>query len=153
MKNSMSKFATSILSMSLLGITMMPESATANTTNLTVTVNGLRNQNGQICLSLFSQSEGFPGKSDRAVATQCIAANAASHSAIFQNLNPGQYAVALFHDVNEDSKLNTGIFGIPKEGFGFSQNPRIGTNAPRFEDTAFLLTPQNTQIQIQLKYF
>jgi len=35
----------------------------------------------------------------------------------------------------------------------FSQNPQIGTRAPRFEDAAFLLTGQNTQIQVQLKYF
>ena len=131
----------------------MSESATASNSNLTVMINGLRNQKGRICLSLFSRSEGFPSKSDRAVASQCIRSNEASRGATFENLNPGSYAIAVFHDANADGKLNTGFLGIPKEGFGFSRNPRIGIGAPRFADAALRLTSQNTQVQIQLKYF
>jgi uncharacterized protein (DUF2141 family) len=60
--------------------------------------------------------------------------------------------IAVIHDSNNDGKLNTGFLGIPKEGFGFSQNPRIGTRAPRFRDTAFLISGESTKIQIALKY-
>lgn len=132
---------------------MMSSNANASSSSLTVAIDGLRNQNGQVCLSLFSQSEGFPDQIGRAVSVQCIQANEASSSITFENLNPGQYAVALFHDANMDGKLNTGFLGIPREGFGFSRNPQIGTRAPRFEDAALLLTSQSTSIQIQLNYF
>lgn len=64
----------------------------------------------------------------------------------------GRYAVAVIHDANEDGKLNSGFLGIPKEGFGFSRNPKIRTSAPDFEDTAILLADQSTSIQILLKY-
>ncbi len=131
----------------------MSEGAVASTSKIAIEIKGLRNQKGQICLSLFSQPEGFPGNGDRAVATQCIQASDIARAITFENLAPGSYAVSLFHDANSDGKLNTGFLGIPKEGFGFSQNPRIGTSAPRFRDAAFLLTNQGTKIQIQMKYF
>ncbi len=132
---------------------MMSPNANASSGSLTVAINGLKNQKGQICLSLFSQSEGFPGKSDRAVAVQCVQTSEASLGVTFKNLNPGNYAVALFHDVNADGKLNTGLFGIPKEGFGFSRNPRVRTRAPRFDEAALALSSANNNIQIRLKYF
>ncbi len=68
-------------------------------------------------------------------------------------MKAGNYAVAVFHDQNNDRILNNNVFGIPKEGFGFSRNPEIRTGAPKFSEAAFLVAGPNTNIQIQLKYF
>lgn len=119
---------------------------------LTVEINGLRNQKGIVCLSLFSGEQGFPNESDRAIASRSVEAKEASVSAIFDQLSPGEYAVAVIHDDNGDGKLNTGIFGIPKEGFGFSRNPKIGMSAPKFEETAVSVSGNDTKIQIDMKY-
>ncbi len=131
----------------------MSNSASASSSHLTVMINGLRDQKGQVCLSLFSQAQGFPSRGDQAIESRCVRANEAALGVTFKNLSPGRYAVAAFHDENSDAKLNTGFLGIPKEEFGFSRNPRIGIGAPRFEAAEFLLTSQETKIQIQLKYF
>jgi uncharacterized protein (DUF2141 family) len=122
----------------------------ASLSKLTIEISGLRNQNGTLCLSLFASDQGFPNQADLAIASRCIQAEEAS--ATFDQLAPGRYAVAVIHDSNNDGKLNTGFLGIPKEGFGFSQNPKIGTRAPRFRDTAFLISGESTKIQIALKY-
>lgn len=119
---------------------------------LTVEINGLRNQKGMVCLSLFSGGQGFPNESDRAIASRFVEAKEASVSAIFDQLSPGEYAVAVIHDDNGDGKMNTGIFGIPKEGFGFSRNPKIGMSAPKFEETAVQVSGDDTKIQIDMKY-
>lgn len=119
---------------------------------LTVEINGLRNQKGMVCLSLFSGEQGFPNESDRAIASRFVEAKEDSVLAIFDQLSPGEYAVAVIHDDNEDGKLNTGIFGIPKEGFGFSRNPKIGMRAPKFEETAVQVSGDDTKIQIDMKY-
>jgi len=118
---------------------------------LTVEIHGLRNQKGNLRLSLFSNEQGFPNRSDRAVAYRCVEAKGTSVSVTFDQLPPGRYAVAVIHDANNDGKLNTGFLGIPKEGFGFSRNPRIGIGAPSFHDTAFSLTGEST-IEIKLNY-
>ncbi|WP_446867058.1 DUF2141 domain-containing protein [Phormidesmis sp. 146-12] len=120
---------------------------------LTVTVDGLRNQKGIVCLSLFAKDQGFPNGVDRALDSRCVSAKTAAPSVTFNNLNAGNYAVAVIHDVNEDGKLNTGLFGIPKEGFGFSRNPKILTSAPSFKETAIALVNQKTNIKVQLRYF
>lgn len=120
--------------------------------SLTVTVSGMRNQKGQVCLSLFSNSEGFPSSSDRALESSCVSAEKTPLAVTFSNLSVGSYAVAVIHDENQDGILNSGFLGIPKEGFGFSRNPTIRTGPPSFRDAAILVAGQNTQIQIQLKY-
>ncbi|MBD2079867.1 DUF2141 domain-containing protein [Leptolyngbya sp. FACHB-17] len=131
---------------------MSPSTNTIANGCLTVEVNGLRNQKGIVCFSLFSGEQGFPNESDRAIASRFVEAKEASVSVIFDQLSPGEYAVAVIHDDNGDGKLNTGIFGIPKEGFGFSRNPKIGMSAPKFEETAVQVSGDGTKIQIDMNY-
>jgi uncharacterized protein (DUF2141 family) len=121
--------------------------------NLSIRVDGLKNQKGQICLSIFSSSQGFPGNSKRALKAQCLKVTETPQTVTFPNLKAGNYAVAIFHDANGDNNLNSNVLGIPTEGFGFSQNPRIRTGAPKFGDSAVLVAGSSTNIQIQLQYF
>jgi uncharacterized protein (DUF2141 family) len=120
--------------------------------NLTVMVDGLRNKTGQVCASVFAQSTGFPGQRDRAVAAKCIRSTNLTQGFKFDNLKPGSYAVALFHDANADGKLNTGLFGIPSEGMGCSRNPRGLTGAPRFQDAVIMVVGSDNTIQVELNY-
>ncbi len=143
-----------IFPLTILGALMMFSTTDAIAANpqISVTIANLRNQKGSICLTLFNDAQGFPNQSDRAVASRCIKAEDATSGIIFDNLAPGDYAIAVIHDENKDGKLNTGLFGIPREGFGFSRNPKVGMGAPSFKNTAFPLSGPSTPIQIDLKY-
>jgi uncharacterized protein (DUF2141 family) len=153
MTNGMKIQLLSTLLLCMLGeLLMSTMTIAASNSRLVVAVNGLKNQKGVVCFSLFASEQGFPNRSDQAIASSCIPAQEASISTTFDQLAPGRYAVAVIHDANADGKLNTGFLGIPKEGFGFSRNPRIGTGAPSFNSSAVLVSGQNTQIQIDLKY-
>jgi uncharacterized protein (DUF2141 family) len=120
--------------------------------NLTVAVNGLKNQKGQVCLTVFSSSRGFPFSSDRAVAVQCVKPVGNRSTATFRNLKAGSYAVAVIHDINNDKVVNTNGIGIPTEGFGFSRNPRILTGPPKFGDSSVLVAGADTEIEVKLQY-
>ncbi|MBW4453582.1 MAG: DUF2141 domain-containing protein [Nostoc indistinguendum CM1-VF10] len=120
---------------------------------LTVEIDGLKSKNGQVCVSIFASSEGFPGDRDRGLQKQCTKITDTPLPITFENLKAGSYAVAVFHDQNNDGTLNSNVFGIPSEGFGFSSNPEIRTRAPKFSEAAFLVAGPDTNIQIQLKYF
>lgn len=63
---------------------------------------------------------------------------------IFQNVPPGKYAVRLFHDENNNQQLDTGIFGIPKESWGCSNNVQAVMGPPRFEEMLFALQSNKT---------
>src|SRR5574343_388742 len=82
---------------------------------LTVGIEQLRNNNGKLLLELNTDKEevikGFAGT---------IAEN--KSVVVINDLKPGKYSFKYFHDENNDEKLNTNFMGIPKEGYGFSNN-------------------------------
>lgn len=151
---SISRFSISWSSLALFGTLMICPPVRANSVStVSVAVDGLKNQRGQVCLSLYANAQGFPAQGQAAARAQCIKASTKPVSIAFRNLKPGNYAIALFHDANGNGKLDTNNFGIPKEGFGFSRNPRILMGAPKFSDAAFGVKGGNTNIQIRMKYF
>ena len=123
-------------------------------THLAVEISGLNEPQGQVCLNLFNSSSGFPGNRDEAVETVCLeTAEDAPLVAMFENLNPGSYAVSVFHDANGDNEFNRNFVGMPAEGFGFSRNPEARTGPPEFGDAVFLVAGSETRIEVQLSYF
>ncbi|TVQ67504.1 MAG: DUF2141 domain-containing protein [Balneolaceae bacterium] len=70
----------------------------------------------------------------------------------FDSLAPGPRAVRLFHDENSNDTLDTNFFGIPSEGYGFSNNPRSRFGEPSFKDRLFELRTDTT-IHVTLTYW
>ena len=121
-------------------------------TTLTVEVTGMRSTKGQVFYSLFSGPEGFPDKGEKAIGSgACTIADDKTAHFTIPKLAPGVYAVTLFHDENSNGKLDTKAFGIPKEGFGFSRDPKIRMGPPRFKDTAFALTGAGPERTMTIK--
>lgn len=65
-------------------------------------------------------------------------------------LAPGTYALSVIHDENSNGRLDR-MMMIPREGFGFSRNPRIRMGPPRYEDVRFEITGQTRQTVV-MKY-
>jgi uncharacterized protein (DUF2141 family) len=118
--------------------------------NLTVQIDGLKNPSGQVCLSVFGSSQGFPDRSDRAVKSRCVKITDIPLTVTFEDLPAGSYAIAAFHDSTSSGQLRRGALGIPVEEFGFSGNPAILTGPPSFQDAAVLVVGRTTKVQIQL---
>ncbi|MBD2770737.1 DUF2141 domain-containing protein [Iningainema tapete] len=123
------------------------------TPTLTVVVDGISHKQGQICLRVFSNEQGFPLGNRGEVKSGCTQIKGNSVTKQFYGLKPGTYAVAVVDDQNGDNKLNTDFFGIPKEGFGISNNPTVSiqTGTPKFRTASFSLV-KNATIKIQMKY-
>ncbi|MEB3220307.1 MAG: DUF2141 domain-containing protein [Nostocales cyanobacterium 94392] len=120
---------------------------------LTVTINGIQNQQGQICLRIYDNENGFPLGDNSGVKNQCTKIIGNSLKQEFTGLKKGTYAVAVIDDQNHDTKLDRDFLGIPEEGFGISNNPRVSikTGTPKFEQSSFSLI-QNQTIDIVMKY-
>ncbi|HET7898430.1 MAG TPA: DUF2141 domain-containing protein, partial [Flavisolibacter sp.] len=74
-------------------------------------------------------------------------------NALFEDVPPGNYAVAVIHDANKNDRFDTNILGIPTEGYGASKNKLPFAAAPRFEENQFAVAPSgNTSIAIRLRY-
>jgi uncharacterized protein (DUF2141 family) len=128
-----------------------PNATTVAPGKLIVTVEGIQQVKGQVCFSLFASAQGFPSKADNALQSRCVDVTGNTVTMAFDKLQPGNYAVAAFHDVNKDGVLNQNGLGIPSERFGFSNNPRIFAGPPKFSSAAVLLAGQETNINIRLR--
>jgi uncharacterized protein (DUF2141 family) len=137
----------------LLTISFTEIAQAESTTSLTVVVNGIRNQTGEICLRVYNSEKGFPDNAKSEVKSGCTKITGNSIKQVFSGLKSGNYAVAVVDDQNGDHKLNKDFFGIPEEGFGISRNPivSISTGTPKFKNASFKVD-KNTTINIFLKY-
>jgi uncharacterized protein (DUF2141 family) len=120
--------------------------------NLTVQVEGLKDQKGLLCYKLFTGSQGFPDSNEKAAKKDCIKITEDPMKLTFKSLSAGSYAVAVFHDTNGDRKLNRNSTGMPLEGYGFSNNPLVKTGPPKFGQAVFLVAGPDTNIRIQIRY-
>ncbi|HEY1926468.1 MAG TPA: DUF2141 domain-containing protein [Caulobacteraceae bacterium] len=66
---------------------------------------------------------------------------------------PGVYAVQLYHDRKDLGHVDRGLFGIPKESIGFSNNAPVGLHGPRFGRAAFIHGGDSQTITVTLRRF
>ena len=127
-----------------------PQIVEQTTFNITIKVQNIKNTKGYIKLALFNESDNFPSDYEYAIlsASKTIK-DINDFSYTFESIDKGEYAVAVFLDHNSNKKLDTGIFGIPLEQYGFSNNPKINFKAPTFKESSFILD-SNREIIINL---
>jgi len=116
---------------------------------LTVIVEGVSNLKGVVGTLVFRSSAGWPESSAAAFRSQAVPAHPGSIAVSILDLPPGNYAVAVLHDENENMKLDRNWMGVPKEQWGMSRNPHVGLSAPNFDQAEFRLSG-NMEIHITL---
>lgn len=69
------------------------------------------------------------------------------------HLPRGRYAAQVYYDENGNGKVDRALFGIPKEGVGFSNDAKIRWSAPKWNEAAFAFNGQDSAIRLKLRYF
>lgn len=118
---------------------------------LDIHVTGFRNNRGKAGGVVFGSAAGWPDDRSRAVVQGGFAIGDRQATETFQ-VPPGRYAIVVIHDENENQKLDRNFFGIPKEGFGFSNNPRVIFSAPSWQTASTAVTCPATHVDIHLIY-
>ena len=122
-----------------------------STGTLTVVVTNFRNNQGMASISLYKQANGFPN-SAKAAETVFLKIDNTKAIAVFGKLPAGEYAVSVYHDENNNKKLDTNFFGIPKEGLGASNNARSHFGPPKYADAKFTFSGSSQQITLSMYY-
>ena len=119
--------------------------------NISAQVGGFENSKGLCLACLYNSSESFNGKGKAVQCTEVAITNQKA-TVVFQNVAAGTYAISLFHDANNNKKLDTNFLGIPKEGYGASQNDLPFAGAPTFNGNKFQVSGTSTNLSIRLRY-
>ena len=129
-----------------------PSGAAEGVGEVALDVGRLRNTRGEVVIAVFRSPEGFPD-GQYAFRAASIPAEARSVSRRFPALPPGEYAILVIHDEDRDGALDTGLFGIPTEGYGASRNDLPTFSAPSFAGNRFVVEAGKvTSVQIRLRY-
>jgi uncharacterized protein (DUF2141 family) len=125
------------------------EAQPGNTIN--VVVSGLRNDNGTVRCGLFNSAATFPTDGQEFMGAVGMPANQQA-TCTFNNVPPGTYAVAYFHAQQGETKLKTGLFGQPEQGYGFSRNATGTMGPPSFNAAAYSYAGGNVTFPVTITY-
>ena len=86
--------------------------------SLEIHVNNIKSKKGSIRFGLFTSEADYL---KNPIEKRVIKSTGKDVTVVFENLQPGDYALSVIHDENENGELDSNAFGIPKEGFAFRQ--------------------------------
>ncbi len=116
--------------------------------DLNVEIQGIDSIEGSIKVAVFNTAADFTQKP---LSTRSVRAAKGSVRLVFSDLATGRYALSAYHDLNDNGKLDRGLFGIPKEPYGFSRDARSNSGPPEFRDAAFALGDAATPVVVTLR--
>ncbi|MFT5758370.1 MAG: hypothetical protein ACI9LM_003111 [Alteromonadaceae bacterium] len=136
------------LLMSVLGalamIVMLSQSVHA--ADLTINISEVESGKGAVMVALYAGEAAY--KSGKATFVSQVTAVTEKESVTFKDLVDGEYAVKIYQDENSNDALDFNMLGIPKEGYGFSNNVgRFGQ--PDYKEAKFTVQ-ENTVIEMEL---
>jgi uncharacterized protein (DUF2141 family) len=128
----------SALLLSCAAIAQSPAPASATEYTLTIAVEGMDSNAGNLGILIFNGPKGWAEDRQSALKDISIPAQQGTQK-VDVKLPPGKYAIALIHDVNVNHKLDKNFIGMPKEYWGMSNNPHATIKAPPIEKAMFTL--------------
>lgn len=123
----------------------------SNQASLELRIENAKNDQGLVRVLVFNQAEGFPDKADKAVRMANLSIKNKIAVITFDDLPPGNYAIAVFHDSSKSGKIRTNLVGFPLDRYGFSNNATGIMGPPSFEKAAFPITTGKNSITISMR--
>ncbi len=111
---------------------------------LTIIIEDIREAKGSVQIQVLAGQSQFDG--DGALIQFREEAVAGSMTFTASDLDHGEYAIRVMHDVNGNDELDTNLVGIPTEPYGVSNNAKGHFGPPRWADVRFQLTSDVTQV-------
>ncbi len=136
-----------------LSIAALGSQAESKTTTIKVDAEKIRNATGMMACALLNATDGFPDVQAKSFQYVYVSINSGVASCEFKDVAAGTYAVSVFHDENDNKKLDKNFVGIPLEGYGVSNNIRHMMSAPEFKESSFQVNGEvDKNIKIRMGY-
>jgi uncharacterized protein (DUF2141 family) len=119
--------------------------------DLTVTIEHIRNDHGAVLAALYDSATTFMQQPSARARFKMKAAQGEVQY-VFHDLPAGKYALSVFHDENDNGKLDKNFVGYPREGYGFSNGARASGGPPEFSQAAFDFDGTTQSIRVALQY-
>jgi uncharacterized protein (DUF2141 family) len=132
----------------LIGILTALATLTTYGQDMTVVIKNVQGDGGMVRLALYNSNDQFMKTEIKAAEIKSVNGEAI---AVLKDVKPGTYAISVMHDANDNKELDSNMFGIPKEGFGFSNDAMGMFGPPDFKKASFQYSGKN-EVVINLRY-
>ncbi|MBK8481724.1 MAG: DUF2141 domain-containing protein [Proteobacteria bacterium] len=123
------------------------------TGDVIVVVTGLRHDGGKVLVGLYRGEAGFPADGRAASARAEVTIVRGTARVRFSAVPVGTLAVGVLHDEDGDRAMDTGLFGLPQEGYGVSRDAVRAFGPPRYRDAALRLAAgEHKLVRIPIHY-
>jgi uncharacterized protein (DUF2141 family) len=125
--------------------TLILLSTSVQATQLEIDISGIKSDAGKIYMQLFRGEDNF--KQNKPVVATFIEAKTGEAKVLFNDVEAGEYAVRFFHDENDNGKLETNLFRLPTEGYGFSNDATPNFGPVSYSQMKFIV-PTNVNVVV-----
>src|SRR5688572_27642047 len=132
----------SVLFLSLISVELFAQRS------LEITVENIKDIKGSMRVGIYNNEKDFP---DKPAEGKVVQVSAGTLTVLFERVQPGDYAISIFHDENNNGELDTNAVGIPKEGFAFGNNAMGMFGPPSFDKAKITIGNQNLKHTLKLK--
>ena len=118
---------------------------------LTVVISDIRSDIGVLNIGIYDNKNDWLGSSTVQKRSLTVLENNVGGVVTTSfEVEPGEYAISVHHDDNDNGKMDTNFIGIPKEPTGLSNGavPKFGP--PKYKDAAFLIGDEDLEMPIIL---
>ncbi|MCE2998185.1 MAG: DUF2141 domain-containing protein [Cyclobacteriaceae bacterium] len=120
----------------------------AQTQTLTIQVTNVKDAEGHVRIAIYNSDKDFMKKW---FMVKSAKAAKGTVEVVIDNLPAGTYGISVMHDANSNEKMDSNMIGMPKEGFGFSNNAKGTFGPPSYEKTKIDFSTSK-QISIAMTY-
>ena len=136
----------------VLKLSGQPDHATSPAKGkINVKVENIQLAKGSIRLALYRSAEEFLDTEKATAFHSFKVSKTGSLNAMLDGIEHGEYAIAVFHDENDNGELETNIFGIPTEPYCFSGSGHSKWKPPVFRDAKFIVSADGTTLNLRLE--
>jgi len=118
---------------------------------LSVRVSNLESSQGCLRLAVYDRDNFL--KKDKAISAKTVYLERTGKRRVVEmpDLAFGSYALAIYHDINNNGKLDTNFMGIPAEPYAFSNNPGVKWRSPNYDETSFEFSRDQQIIEVTMQ--
>lgn len=116
---------------------------------LTVTIDHIKNDEGIVYAQLFLGEDSYIN--NNAEQNAMMPAKQGVGEFTFTDLKPGDYVVRLYHDENGNQQLDMNAFGMPLEGYGFSNEAVANMGPPQYKDMVVRIEESDGVVKTKAK--
>jgi hypothetical protein len=148
MKKKIFKSALLVFTLAMFGFS--PKAQNPKKITFTLKITNVQNANATIHIGFYKKENEFPTQQKHSFAKELIPGKTGEITVTWDDVPEGEYALAVYQDIDNSGRMKSNMFGYPKEPFAFTQNFIPKMSKPKFDQCKITFNATNSMFEVKL---